>query len=224
MGVVIANQNVWVDAAIEEIVEHTNDITEYPIEDGSKIHSHAHLLPRLVTVDGLIIGAGWEERLSTLITARETRMIVRYVGRVHYGSLVIKEIRDSYDAGIANGARVRIVFQQVKIVGSPAGETAEMVVDGSGGEGAVGIDPGEELDNPIPPPPPPEPETGNRTTEAVRRRLRMLTQRMQKVAARVNKIANRGRQQAIRRRNVDLRATPARRTIMAAAERHRRGN
>ncbi len=141
MGVVIANQNVWVDAALEEIVEHTNEITEYPIEDGSKIHSHAHLLPRLVTVDGLIIGAGWQGRLSTLISARESRMIVKYIGRVHYGSLVIKEIRDSYDSGIKNGVRVRVTFQQVKIVGSPAGDSAGSVVSGGGGVGTVTADP-----------------------------------------------------------------------------------
>ncbi len=135
MGVVIGGGNTFVDAAREESVEHNNDITEYPVEDGSKIHSHAHLLPRLVTVEGIIIGRAGVDRL---IKARDRRAIVAYSGRVYWPSLVIKELQDSYDKTIENGAYIRIVFQQIKIVGSPAGGEGGA---GEGGAGDVAEDP-----------------------------------------------------------------------------------
>ena len=124
MGVVLAGTNIFVDAAIEEKGEHNNDITEYPIEDGSRIHSHAHLLPRTVTVDGVIIGSGFRSKFDFLRTIRDERAIVAYSGRMYYPSMVIKELMETYNAGIKNGLSVRIVFQQVKIVGGGGGESS----------------------------------------------------------------------------------------------------
>ncbi len=120
MGVIRAGTNIWVDAAKEESAEHNTDITEYPIECGSKINSHAHLLPRYVTVEGIVIGAN---KLARLKNARDSRAIVAYIGRMYYGSLVIKELLETYTGEIANGCQVRVVFQQVKIVGGAGAAT-----------------------------------------------------------------------------------------------------
>jgi len=124
VGVVIAGTNTYVDAAIEESAEHNNDITEYPIEDGSKIHSHAHLLPRIVNVDGIVAGPGYQAKVNYLKMLRENRSIVSYSGRMYYDSLVIKELMETYDPGLLNGARIRIVFQEVKIVGGGGGSAS----------------------------------------------------------------------------------------------------
>ncbi len=121
VGVIIAGSNTYLDNCIEESAEHTNDITEYPIEDGSKIHSHAHLLPRSVTAEGLIVGPGYQGRLNRLKGLRESRSIVSYSGRMFYSSLVIKDLTESYDSEILNGVRVRVEFQEVKVVGGGGG-------------------------------------------------------------------------------------------------------
>lgn len=117
VGVVIAGNNTYLDACREESAEHNNDITEYPIEDGSKIHSHAHLLPRHITAEGIVVGPGYEAKVENLKSIRDNRDIVDYSGRMYYSSLVIKELIESYDPEIFNGARIRLVFQEVKIVG-----------------------------------------------------------------------------------------------------------
>jgi len=135
MGVILAGTNVYVDVALEEKGEHNNDITEYAIEDGSKIHSHAHLLPRIVTVEGLVVGSGYRGKVEFLKQLRDDRTIVGYVGRMYYGSMVIKELLETYDSGIKNGARIRIVFQQVKIVGgayAPASGFGNVAPDPAG--------------------------------------------------------------------------------------------
>lgn len=121
VGVVIAGGNIYVDAAREEKAEHNNDITEYPIEDGSRIHSHAHLLPRMLTVDGVVAGPGYQAKVARLRGIRDSRAIVSYSGRMFYPSLVIKEFMESYDPTLLNGAWIRLVFQEVKIVGSGDG-------------------------------------------------------------------------------------------------------
>ncbi len=131
VGVIIAGTNTYLDNCQEESAEHNNDITEYPIEDGSKIHSHAHLLPRTITAEGLLAGPGYQGRFNYLKSLRESRSIVSYSGRFFYSSLVIKELMETYDSELLNGVRVRVVFQEVKIVGGvvsaaaysdPAGE------------------------------------------------------------------------------------------------------
>lgn len=121
VGVIIAGTNIYVDAATEEKAEHNNDITEYPIEDGSKIHSHAHLLPRMVTVEGIVAGPGYQTKVARLKGIRESRDIVSYSGRIFYASLVIKELMETYEPGLLNGCHIRVVFQEVKIVGGIGG-------------------------------------------------------------------------------------------------------
>ncbi len=142
MGVVLAGTNIFVDAAMEETGEHTNEITEYPIEDGSKIHSHAHLLPRTVTVDGILAGDDYRSKFDILRTLRDERMIIAYSGRMFYDSMVVKELSETYNAGIKNGLSVRIVFQQVTIVGGAGGGAVGV---GGAGPGAVAADPANSL-------------------------------------------------------------------------------
>ena len=141
MGVILAGTNIFVDAAMEETASHTNEITEYAIEDGSKIHSHAHLLPRIVTVDGILVGDDFRSKFDFLRTLRDERMIIAYSGRMFYDSMVVKELSETYTAGIKNGLSVRIVFQQVTIVGGEGGGGAGGADTGTG---AVTADPAGE--------------------------------------------------------------------------------
>jgi hypothetical protein len=118
---------VPIDCIISERHSSELDITEIPIETGSKITDHAIIVPKRITLDAADGGAA--ATYASLVAFQESRVpFVLVTGLSVYNNMLIKRIDADRDAGSSRILRCRCDLQEVIIVSTsyaadPEGDT-----------------------------------------------------------------------------------------------------
>lgn len=106
---------VPVSCILSEKHTSTLEITEIPIETGSKITDHAVVMPKAVTLE--VAGANASATLDALIRFQESRVPFTLVtGLKIYRNMLLKRIDADRDSGAAKILRARVDLQEVILV------------------------------------------------------------------------------------------------------------
>ncbi|MFN3833380.1 MAG: phage baseplate protein [Allorhizobium sp.] len=119
---------VPIDCIISEKLESTLDITEIPIENGSRVSDHAVVMPKKVTLD--LATGNAAATYAALERFQESRVPFTMVtGLKVFTSMLVKRISAERDATFSKILKATVDLQEVILVGTsyvadPAGDNA----------------------------------------------------------------------------------------------------
>lgn len=124
-----------------ESKKHTGKLTNYPIENNSKITDHYEKDPTKHTLRGVLAGNGAAAAVATLEKMMETADFLTYTGSYRMENIVITDLDFSTDSSNRNGFSFSATFQFAPIVGSQyvgGGDTPLMSQQDAGKSDATG--------------------------------------------------------------------------------------
>lgn len=137
---------VPIDCMVSEKVTAELDITEIPVEDGSRITDHAVRMPRRVTLD--IANQAAAASFNALERFQQSRVPFTLVtGLSVFPNMLVKRIDADRDAMFSKVLRAKVDLQEVIIVGTAYAADP----DGDSGTGERGKAGGEKSTRAAPP-------------------------------------------------------------------------
>ena len=104
---------------IEEGVNESVRVTEYPVEKGSPISDHVERTSAKFSFTAELLGKDHSTRLRTLKDYMYNGTIVKYVGRTAATAVLITSIDRVYNSNIANGIALTINVQKIRLSKTP---------------------------------------------------------------------------------------------------------
>ena len=109
LGDVVFNVNVG------EELQQTNEITNYPVEDGTNVNDNIDTNPRIISFSGIIHKEGAVQKLQLLNTYTREGTLLTYIGRNVLRNVVIESILRIHDNTIRGGFIYQIILREIQI-------------------------------------------------------------------------------------------------------------
>lgn len=96
----------------------SSDVTSNQVEVGQDITDHVKNSPLSLVISGQITGEDAESKLKSLLSMRDARQIVRFVGRNRASNIVITGLNYKYSVAVGNGFEFDMSFNEIKVSSS----------------------------------------------------------------------------------------------------------
>jgi len=107
--------DVEVTVGTEEQVDKKNNITDYPVEDGSVVSDNSERQPLILNVSGMVKGQNAFKKLQQLRKYCDNADIINYSGRNAFSNCVIESLSTSHGKNVKGGFTFTATIKQVLI-------------------------------------------------------------------------------------------------------------
>lgn len=110
--------SVVLDVVETENPDYKNEVSERAVEEGVNISDHVKNSPIAFSISGVVTSPDAAKKRQELVTYRNNKQLLRYVGRNILENMVIEDLATSHTVENRNGFAFRIQLKQVRIVKS----------------------------------------------------------------------------------------------------------
>lgn len=106
--------DVFLSVVTEENTNFKNNITSFPVEDGSVVSDNVDNQPIKVSLNGVVVGDDAVVKYNRLTQMWRDKEIIKYTGRIIIDNCVIESFTRVANSKIANGFNFTIVIKQIR--------------------------------------------------------------------------------------------------------------
>jgi len=107
--------DVVATSGTEELVNKSNTITEYPVEDGSVVADNSERKPLLLQISGMVKGQNAFKSLQQLRKYADNAELITYTGRNAFSNCIIESLSTSHGKDVKGGFTFTATIKQILI-------------------------------------------------------------------------------------------------------------
>lgn len=110
-----AGLDVELSVVQSEEPQHSNEITDNPVETGADVSDHVRSKPSVYDIAGKVVGDNASQTLSFLRSMKNSGARLIYIGRNYLADVVMQQLATTHDVETRNGFAFEMTLKQVRI-------------------------------------------------------------------------------------------------------------